>query len=202
MALGALFTATLTALQQSRYITVMVTQIPSLSLEELRIEVEQALATYQLLGAQQDHRVSQAPDIRTIRYYTSLGLIDRPTIEGRQARYTKRHVLQVLAIKALQARLLPLSDIQSRIYGRTDHELELMLTAFAEAADQGAPITAVGSGAGQGNQIQTVIWREVEVEPGLKLMVEATWVPDEDVDAAVERLRAILNSLSNSRGRE
>lgn len=184
----------------------MVTQIPSLSLEELRIEVEQALATYQLLGAQQDHRVSQAPDIRTIRYYTSLGLIDRPTIEGRQARYSKRHVLQVLAIKALQARLMPLSEIQSRIYGRTDHELELMLTAFAEAADQGAPLTAAGSraaGVGQGNnQIQPVIWREVEVEPGLKLMVEATWVPDDDVDAAVERLRAILNSLSNFRGRE
>jgi DNA-binding transcriptional MerR regulator len=173
----------------------MVIQNSQLTLEELRVEVEQALNTYNLLGAQQDHRVSQAPDIRTIRYYTSLGLIDRPVIEGRQARYGKRHVLQVLAIKSLQARLLPLSEIQSRIYGRTDQELEVMLAAFADAADS-APAQSKEKG------IQPVIWREVVVEPGLKLMVEATWMPEGDLESAIDRLRLILNSLSNSRGRE
>lgn len=174
----------------------MVIQNPQLTLDELRVEVEQALNTYRLLGAQQDHRVSQAPDIRTIRYYTSLGLIDRPVIEGRQARYGKRHVLQVLAIKSLQARHLPLSEIQSRIYGRTDQELEAMLTAFAEAADS-EPHASVKE-----KTIQPVLWREVVVEPGLKLMVEATWMPEDDLESAIDRLRLILNSLSNSRGRE
>lgn len=172
----------------------MVIQNPQLTLEELRVEVEQALNTYRLLGAQQDHRVSQAPDIRTIRYYTSLGLIDRPTIEGRQAKYGKRHVLQVLAIKALQARLLPLSDIQSRIYGRSDQELEAMLAAFADAAESSPDIEHSKS-----NHVQPVIWREVVVEPGLKLMVEASWVPEEDLESAIDRLRLILSSLTNSR---
>lgn len=172
----------------------MVIQNPQLTLEELRIEVEQALNTYRLLGAQQDHRVSQAPDIRTIRYYTSLGLIDRPTIEGRQAKYGKRHVLQVLAIKALQARLLPLSDIQSRIYGRSDQELEAMLAAFADAAESSPDIEP-----SKAARVQPVVWREVVVEPGLKVMVEASWVPEEDLESAIDRLRLILSSLTNSR---
>jgi len=56
----------------------MKTDEPVLTLDELSEEVGQLLSRYALLGAQQDNRVSQIPDARTIRYYTTLGLIDRP----------------------------------------------------------------------------------------------------------------------------
>ena len=39
---------------------------------------------------------------RTVRHYQSLGVIDRPEKTGREARYAKRHLLQMLA--ALRAR--------------------------------------------------------------------------------------------------
>lgn len=39
---------------------------------------------------------------RTVRHYQALGVIDRPEKEGREVRYTKRHLLQMLA--ALKAR--------------------------------------------------------------------------------------------------
>ncbi|HWT85302.1 MAG TPA: MerR family transcriptional regulator, partial [Myxococcales bacterium] len=72
-------------------------------LDELSTRVAGELAERGLHGAAADGRVSAAPDSRTVRYYTTLGLLDRPTIEARQARYGERHLLQLLAIKALQA---------------------------------------------------------------------------------------------------
>ncbi|EMI42076.1 MerR family transcriptional regulator [Rhodopirellula sp. SWK7] len=61
-------------------------------------------------------RVRAVPDTRTIRYYTTLGLVDRPKqMRGRTAYYGPKHVMQLVAIKRLQAENLTLSDIQERL---------------------------------------------------------------------------------------
>jgi DNA-binding transcriptional MerR regulator len=94
-----------------------------------------------LLRLQGDGRVSAAPDARTVRYYATLGLIDRPEFEGRVARYGKKQLLQLVAIKALQTDGLGLSNIQSRLYGRSERELSLnadQLIAKAREIDQQA----------------------------------------------------------------
>lgn len=161
----------------------------SLSLEELSSQVEQLLAKYALLGAQQDNRVSAVPDARTIRYYTTLGLLDRPKIDGRIARYTKRHLLQILAIKALQAANLPLAEIQSRLYGRSNDELEAILSSLSEHWKQ----------VRKQEPVQPVIWREVVIEPGVKLLVQDGWKPQQDKDTTAARIRAILDLLASDR---
>jgi DNA-binding transcriptional MerR regulator len=69
-------------------------------------------------------RVRDIPDQRTIRYYTTLGLMDRPAeMRGRTALYGCRHLLQLVAIKRLQARGLPLSAIQQQLLGLGDAAL-------------------------------------------------------------------------------
>ena len=69
-------------------------------------------------------RVRDIPDQRTIRYYTTLGLMDRPAeIRGRTALYGRRHLLQLVAIKRLQARGLPLSAVQQQLLGLGDAAL-------------------------------------------------------------------------------
>jgi DNA-binding transcriptional MerR regulator len=80
-------------------------------------------------------RVSQIPSARTIRYYTSLGLVDRPNgYDGGLAQYGQRHLKQLLAIKILQSEYLPLPEIQKQLYGRTDEELnQLIETAKPES---------------------------------------------------------------------
>src|SRR5436190_20174308 len=109
-------------------------------LDELSNRVAGELADRGLLGAASDARVSAAPDARTVRYYTTLGLLDRPRIEGRQARYGERHLLQLLAIKALQALDFPLAEIQQRLYARSDAELKALVDSLvAEARAQPAP---------------------------------------------------------------
>ena len=69
-------------------------------------------------------QVRDRPDIRTIRYYGTLGLVDRPAeMSGRTALYSSRHLLQVLAVKTLQARSATLADVQRTLVGATDAEL-------------------------------------------------------------------------------
>src|SRR5262245_30210319 len=115
------------------YITVMVveTKEQHLTLEQLSDEVEKQLKQRGLLNAQHDGRVSAAPDGRTIRYYTTLGLLEKPKVISRQAFYAKRHVLQLLAIKSLQGLSLPLGEIQARLYGKSDKELEAILESIS-----------------------------------------------------------------------
>lgn len=80
------------------------------------------------LGADYDGvrsgRVRDLPDARTIRWYQTLGMVDRPAaFQGRTALYTRRHLLQLAAIKKLQASGFPLADIQQGLAGKNDAEL-------------------------------------------------------------------------------
>src|SRR5262245_42101436 len=71
-----------------------------------------------------DGRVREVPDRRTIRYYTTLGLLDRPAeMRGRTAYYDRKHLWQLLAVKRLQAKGLPLTQIQQALIGLEEQEL-------------------------------------------------------------------------------
>jgi len=77
-----------------------------------------------LLPEGDSKRIRWLPNERLVRYYTTLGLLDRPAaIKGRTAFYNLRHLLQVLAIKTLQAEGLSLQECQQRLAGRSDQEL-------------------------------------------------------------------------------
>ena len=70
------------------------------------------------LQHQSNGQVSALPDRRTLRYYTTIGLMDRPdTVRDRQAIYGDRHVSQAVAVKQLQATGLALAAIQQRLAG-------------------------------------------------------------------------------------
>ena len=69
-------------------------------------------------------RVRAIPDTRTIRYYTTIGLIDRPSeMRGRTAFYGRRHVEQLVVIKRMQSQGLTLSDIQRQLSGLSARKL-------------------------------------------------------------------------------
>lgn len=70
-------------------------------------------------------RVRAVPDTRTIRYYTTLGLLAPPRVmRGRTALYDEQHLLQIVAIKRLQAQDQTLSDIQKQLQGLPKEQLE------------------------------------------------------------------------------
>jgi DNA-binding transcriptional MerR regulator len=92
------------------------------TLDELAERVDVALAVD--YAGPPSARVRAVPDRRSIRWYTTIGLIDRPAAhQGRTALYGPRHLLQLVAVKRLQASGLPLVAIQRELAGATDTQL-------------------------------------------------------------------------------
>ena len=117
---------------------------PRWTLDELAERVDTALAVD--YSGPPSGRVRAVPDRRAIRWYTTIGLVDRPVAHrGRTALYGPRHLLQLVAVKRLQAKGLPLVAIQQELAGATDPQLARVarLPSGAEA-----PETAVVSSGG------------------------------------------------------
>ena len=92
-------------------------------IKKLRQLVAIALASEQYQPAE-SARVRAVPDVRTIRYYTTIGLIDGPAeMKGRTALYSLRHVRQLVAIKKLQGEGHSLSEIQQQLEEITAQKL-------------------------------------------------------------------------------
>src|SRR5262245_26806149 len=92
------------------------------TLDELCARVTEALS--EDLPKGHNGRVREVPDRRTVRYYTTLGLVDRPAeLRGRTAYYGRKHLLQLVAIKRLQARGLTLTQVQQHLFGLNEEEL-------------------------------------------------------------------------------
>jgi hypothetical protein len=69
-------------------------------------------------------RVRDVPNERLIRWYGTVGLVDPPlSRRGRVARYGRRHLLQLVAVKRRQAEGESLAEIQAELAGLPDAAL-------------------------------------------------------------------------------
>src|SRR3954453_18312379 len=92
------------------------------TMDELVERVRRALAA-EYPGAP-NGRVRDVPDRRAIRWYTTTGLVDRPSgMRGRTALYGPRHLMQLVALKRRQAQGHKLADIQAELAGAPDEDL-------------------------------------------------------------------------------
>lgn len=84
-------------------------------------------------------QVSMETNVRTLRYYRTMGVLDAPT-EGGGSGYGERHFLQACCVRVLQAEGLPLTRIQSLLFGRSDADLrEVMNGGTVATASSAAP---------------------------------------------------------------
>ncbi|MFC6531081.1 MerR family transcriptional regulator [Nonomuraea rubra] len=120
-------------------------------------------------------RVRDVPGERLIRWYTTIGLVDPPlTRRGRVARYGRRHLLQLVAVKRLQAAGRSIAEIQAALTGATDRMLEAAAhlespppahhpdaTGHVPAAADGARAAGAHAGAaGGGEPVRDRFWAE------------------------------------------
>ena len=163
------------------------------TIDELSARVAEALAAG--YPGQVNGRVREVPDRRTIRWYTTIGLLDRPAaMQGRTALYGRRHLLQIVAIKRLQADGHTLAEVQQRLVGAT----EPMLDDIARLSEDPPPAPE-----------RAKFWAAAPaapspvVVPGIRLGADvtvllgaATHVPDTDELAAIEAAaRPLLDTL-------
>jgi DNA-binding transcriptional MerR regulator len=142
------------------------------TLDELTERVGAALSVG--YHGQPSGRVRDLPDRRAIRWYTTIGLVDRPAaIHGRTAMYGPRHLLQLVAIKRLQAQGRSLVAIQAELAGATDAQLARVAqlpdptrpaAAKAPAAAAKAPAAAATPGPAQAPARPARFWRERPAE--------------------------------------
>lgn len=92
------------------------------TIDELAERAAEALASEGVRAP--NGRVAELPARRVIRWYATIGLLDRPLrTGGRVARYGERHLLQLVAVKRRQAEGYPLAAIQAELAGATDATL-------------------------------------------------------------------------------
>src|ERR1700691_6324035 len=82
--------------------------------------------------ARTDGRIRDVPTERLVRWYATVGLVDPPlSRRGRVARYGRRHLLQLVAVKRRQAEGRSLAEIQAELAGATDEALAVVARAPA-----------------------------------------------------------------------
>jgi hypothetical protein len=129
-------------------------------------------------------QVGEAMTERNIRFYRTVGLVDAPVAGGGRG-YTELHLLQLTAIRVLQAQGLPLRRIRELLFGRSLAELrEVRDRGRAEARNARAdrPVFRAGEA-----------WQFLPLGPDLALMHRAS------APISPEKLlqvRALLNSES------
>jgi DNA-binding transcriptional MerR regulator len=131
-----------------------------------------------------DGRVAASIEARNVRFYQTTGLLNPPRrYDGRKAVYEYRHLLQVLAIRRLQAEGHPLAAIQASLPAQTTQQLEAALlsslgTAPAPRAPQPPPSP---------RRLVTV-----ELAPGITVTIDPEQV--RDADTWIARLTRVIAS--------
>ncbi|MFH7241458.1 MAG: MerR family transcriptional regulator [Spirulina sp.] len=101
-------------------------QQPEMVLDRF-VEVVNDLLPQFLPDAPASGRGQEAVNPRLVRHYTTQGWLDRPLKQGREARYTYRHLLQLLVLRRLLAEGYSASSIGGLISGQPNSALENML---------------------------------------------------------------------------
>lgn len=140
----------------------------------------------------EDGRVGGAPDARAIRFYQTTGVLDRPLrYDGRRAVYSYRHLLQILAIKRLQAEGYPLSMIQASLPAKTTGELE---RAMKSASPAGGVSVGSGNDAPPARPSPRLVV-SAELAPGVTVTIDPSQVPDPE--SLIRRLAASAASVGS-----
>ena len=177
-------------------------------------------------GKQVRYQVSDFPDERTIRYYAQEGLIDRPTRQGRNVVFSYRHLLQIIALKRLQAEYLPLRKIAEITREFDNQRLEALLNGVethsqtllpalleapssdaqyavsfrtASAPDEAWDWTPPDLSAWATSDAGWSSWRKFKIHDHLELHVDERFSaldPTVDIEKIVARLMNVVSMLS------
>ena len=153
---------------------------PDLTLAALEAAAARLLA--RLPGAPEDDRVSAAPDARTLRYYQTLGLMDKPSrYDGRQAIYGRRHLLQAVCVKLLQRAGRSLQQAQVALAGATDLALEAAVIDGLGLETPSAAQRPAQSPSDPFAPLPEPVAKPLvsaQLAPGIFVMIDPTLVPD------------------------
>jgi DNA-binding transcriptional MerR regulator len=187
----------------------------------IQLADEAARVIDQYVPRQERASVTEVPDERMVRYYTTEGLISPPEArQGPSAVYGYNHLLQLLVIKRLQADHLPIRKIKDLVEGKTERELEQLLDVKHTRHERDGPKNAATvylesllhkSQARSATRFQAIAdlaspaastgqasaWARVEVEPGLELHIRQDYRLPETAKDRQRLARRMLNQIES-----
>lgn len=187
----------------------------------IQLADEAARVLDQYVPRQERASVTEVPDERMVRYYSTEGLISPPEArQGPSSVYGYNHLLQLLVIKRLQADHLPIRKIKELVEGKTERELEQLLDVKQARHERDGPKNAATvylesllqrpqtrpaarpqvvedlppqvSSTGQASA-----WARVEVEPGLELHIRQDYRLPEAAKDRQRLARRMLNEIES-----
>jgi DNA-binding transcriptional MerR regulator len=170
------------------------------TIDELSAEVADALVVD--YAGPPSGRVREVPDRRTIRWYTTIGLLDRPVaMRSRTALYGRRHLLQLVAIKRMQADGASLAAVQQELYGATDATLSRIARLTADHAPTRNGATPAPARFWAVAPPAPTLVHGIELADSVTLMLPSgTRPPDADDLAAIQDAAGQLLAVLRQRG--
>ena len=183
----------------------MIIKIPSSALKELKqLEDENWSVSAQELVDWVNHtaerflpsesegrslRVSDSLRLRSMRHYQTLGCIDAPVREGREARYGFRHYLQALLVRKMLWQRVPSEKMARILSSRTISEYKNLLLQGIELVVK--PTTPQSSHAFVGG---TETWKRLRISEGVELHLhqETGRLAPKSIPVLLEKIEAAL----------
>ena len=129
-----------------------------------------------------------APSARSVRFYVSHGLLDRPEGAGTAATYGYRHFLQLLAIKIRQREGQTLETIKREMQDVTGDALERRIAQSLAPALVANPVSP------RSEDDTPVSWRRMSVAEGVEIHVRGD-SPSSNQEALVAMREAVRAAL-------
>ena len=183
-----------------------------LSVEEL---VECAARMIPMLVPKQErYKVTDFPDVRTVRFYTTRGLIDRPErYDGQQAVYTYKHLLQLVVIKYLQFQYLTIKKIAQMTKGLSERELLKLINVptkrdflLSNSRTEDVSVNSQSSDRLEFRNWQEEsserMWKHYNIGSGLEISVREDFQPTSasHIEVLANRFRIILKEMASRKG--
>jgi DNA-binding transcriptional MerR regulator len=161
----------------------------------LPIEALVELANHALDAAHvavEDGRATERLDVRTVRFYQTLGVLPKPEYEGRRALYGREHLVRAVAAKQLQSEGYTLAQIQSALPAQGFDELTQALLALDAPNTRAAAAPPTRRATESSRALHAY-----ELAPGVTVTVDPALVADPD--ALARTLRRALAADDGTR---
>lgn len=165
-------------------------------MEEMLEEANTLLS--RLAPRQTRYKVTERPDLRTIRYYVSQGLLPRPiSYEGGRARYGGSHVLRLLYVKKMQAGHLTLPKIAALLKGLEDTDV------LDAVLDRAATETGSVPGPPRAGENAATPYRRIKLSQGVSVDIpETLYAMEAGRKALADELENVARSLRSGHNEE
>lgn len=134
-------------------------------------------------------RVSESLSLRTMRHYQTLGCIDAPVREGREARYGFRHYLQALLVRKMLWQRVPSEQMAEILPSRTISEYKNLLLQGIELVVKSTSVKTASAFVGG-----TEKWKRLRITEGLELHLqeENGHLTPKSIPVLLEKIEAAL----------